>query len=103
MDGARDPDQMSLISIPSAISSHSSAATLHGGFGHVRARQLNAYPYVAYKDMTAKEKVAWRIRAMHNDESDSCIDWLDLEPINHKQPLCAFIYQCLCHNTSSNI
>ena len=46
--GARDPDQMSLMSIPSAsssstlaISSHSSAAILHGGFVHVRARQAS--------------------------------------------------------------
>ena len=52
VDGARDPDQMSLMSIlPSAssssmlaISSYSSAAILHGGFVNVRARQVNAHP-----------------------------------------------------------
>ena len=88
MDGARDPDQMSLMSIPStssssmlAISSHSSAAILHDGFVNVHARQVNAHPYVPYKDMTTEE--TWRIRAMDNDESDGCIDWLNLAPIDH--------------------
>ena len=50
MNGARDPDQMSLMSLPSAsssstlaiaISSHSSAAKLHGGFVNVCARQAS--------------------------------------------------------------
>ena len=94
--GARDPDQMSRMSIPSAssssmlaISSHSSTATLHGGLVHVHARQVNAHPHVAYEDMTAEEKMAWRIRVMDMDESDGCIDWLHLAPIDHEQPLCA--------------
>ena len=89
MDSARNPDQMSLMSIPSAsssstlaISSHSSAAILHGGFVNVRARQVNAHPYIPYEDMTAAE--TWRIRAMDNDESDGCIDWLNLAPIDHE-------------------
>ena len=90
IDGApsRDPDQMSLMSIPStsssstlAISSHSSAAILHGGFVNVHDRQVNADSYVPYEDMTAKE--TWRIRTMDNDESDGCIDWLNLAPIDH--------------------
>ena len=45
MDGARDLDQMSLMSIPSASSSStlaiSSRSRLHGGFVNVRARQAS--------------------------------------------------------------
>ena len=87
VDRAHDPYQMSLMSIPFtsssstlAISSHSSAAILHGGFVNVHVRQVNAHPYVPYEDMTAEE--TWRIRAMGNDESDGCIDWLNLAPID---------------------
>ena len=56
---------MSIPSAPSsstlyvAISSHSSAAILHGGFDHVRARQVNAHPCVPYEDMTPGELEQW--------------------------------------------
>ena len=90
MDGARDPDQISQMSIPSASNGIDIyTATLHGGLVHVHARQVNAHPHVAYEDMTAEEKMAWRIRVMDMDESDGCIDWLHLAPIDHEQPLCA--------------
>ena len=56
VDGARDPDQMSLMSISAsssstlAISSHCSVAILYGGFVNVRARQLQASMKVLTKD-----------------------------------------------------